>query len=412
LTAAKSPDRRAVEARLALIYGAIFLVFGVQSPFLPVWLSARGLGVAEIGLALAVPRVLQVFLVPALSRWADKRGGVVAMLALSCLTMTLLFAALAATTGLTATLIVLGLLFCAQSGVAPLIDVLAFAIFGPGGPAASGAFEGRGASAPRFDYGRMRMWGSAAFIAGDLIAGLFLTLTSLTAMTLLLAATAALAAAISFRAWPMDRLIHPSSHSGAASQGRAGSRLLPLVIGAAASIQASHALVQTFASVHWAQSGHSDAFIGVAWAIGVAAETLVFALFGRWVAGADRAAGMMILGGLAASARWAAMAFDPGDFVLALAQAGHGLSFAATHAGTMLLIAELAPAERRAEAQGWMTAAVSGLTAALTVAGGPLIVRFGERSYFVMAFFALAGTLLAASVAALRASERGRASSG
>jgi hypothetical protein len=48
LTAANSPDRRAVETRLALIYGATFLVFGVQSPFLPVWLSARGLGVAEI----------------------------------------------------------------------------------------------------------------------------------------------------------------------------------------------------------------------------------------------------------------------------------------------------------------------------------------------------------------------------
>ncbi len=87
------------------------------------------------------------------------------------------------------------------------------------------------------------------------------------------------------------------------------------------------------------------------------------------------------------------------------------MSFAATHTGAMLLIAELAPAERRAEAQGWMTAAISGLGAALTVAGGPLIVRFGERSYFVMAFFALAGTLLAASVSALRARERGRASS-
>jgi PPP family 3-phenylpropionic acid transporter len=411
LTAAKSPDRRAVEARLALIYGAIFLVFGVQSPFLPVWLSARGLGVAEIGLALAAPRALQVLLVPALSRWADKRGGVVAMLALSCLAMTLLFAALTAATGLTPTLILVGLLFCAQSGALPLIDVLAFAIFGPGGPAVSGAFEGRGASAPPFDYGRTRMWGSAAFIAGNLIAGLFLTLTSLTAATLLLAATAALATAVSLRARPLDRLIRPATRAKAAARKAARPRLLVLVIGAAASIQASHALVLSLASVHWADSGRSDAFIGLAWAIGVAAETLVFALFGRWVAGADRAAGMMILGGLAASARWAAMAFDPGDLALLLAQAGHGLSFAATHAGTMLLIAELAPADRRAAAQGWMTAAVSGLTAALTVAGGPLVVRFGEHAYFVMAFFALAGTLLAASVAALRASERGRASS-
>ena len=183
------------------------------------------------------------------------------------------------------------------------------------------------------------------------------------------------------------------------------------MIGAAALIQASHALMLTFASVHWAASGRSDAFIGAAWAIGVASETLVFALFGRWIAGADRAAAMMVVGGLAASVRWTAMAFDPGDLALALAQAGHGLSFAATHAGTMLLIAELAPAARRAEAQGWMTAAVSGLTAALIVAGGPLIVRFGERSYFVMASFALAGTLLAAGVWALRARRRGGASS-
>jgi PPP family 3-phenylpropionic acid transporter len=256
------------------------------------------------------------------------------------------------------------------------------------------------------------MWGSAAFIAGNLIAGVFLTLTSLTAMTLLLTAAAALATTVSLRAWPLDRLIRPSIRAEAAAPKGTRLRLLVLAIGAAASIQASHALAVSFASVHWAESGHSDAFIGLAWAIGVAAETLVFALFGRWVAGADRAASMMILGGLAASARWAAMAFDPNDFVLALAQAGHGLSFAATHAGTMLLIAEPAPADRRAEAQGWMTTAISGLGAALTVAGGPLIVRFGERSYFVMAFFALAGTLLAAGVSALRArGERGRASS-
>ena len=410
MTRPTPPDRRAIERRLALIYGAVFLVFGVQSPFLPVWLTERGLGVAQIGLVLAGPRILQVFVVPALSRWADKRGGIVAMLVLSCLSMTLLFAALAATTGLTPTLVVIGLLFFAQSGALPLIDVLAFAIFGPGGPAASGALGAPEPGAPPFDYGRLRKWGSAAFIAGNLLAGLFLTLTSLTAVTLLLTATAAFAAVVSLRAWPLDRLIHPSSRSAAAAEGGTGSRLLPLVIGAAALIQASHVLVLSFGSVHWAQEGHSDAFIGVAWAIGVAAETLVFAVFGRWIAGADRAAAMMILGGLAATARWGIMAFDPSDLVLALAQAGHGLSFAATHAGTMLLISDMAPASRRAQAQGWMTAAISGLGAVLIVASGPLVVRFGEHSYAVMAIFALAGTLLAMSVSALRARDRARAS--
>ena len=45
-------ERRAVENRLALLYGAIFLVFGVQTPFLPVWLSERGVSVDQIALAV------------------------------------------------------------------------------------------------------------------------------------------------------------------------------------------------------------------------------------------------------------------------------------------------------------------------------------------------------------------------
>ena len=115
---------------------------------------------------------------------------------------------------------------------------------------------------------------------------------------------------------------------------------------------------------------------------------------------------MMIVGGLAATIRWIAMAFDPGDIVLLIAQASHGLSFAATHAGTMLLISDMAPANRRGAAQGLVTAAISGLTAVLTVASGTLTVRFGERSYFVMAAFALLGALLGFAASTLRARER------
>lgn len=390
--------RRAIEIRLALIYGAVFVVFGVQAPFLPVWLSDRGFSVSQIALVLACPRILQVLLVPVLGRWADRHGGIVAMLLVSCVAMTFLFAALAAPAGPAPTLIAVGLLFVAQSGPMPLIDVLAFSIFAPGNPAVADD----DARAP-FDYGSLRKWGSAAYIGGNLLAGAFLTLTSLTAITLLLAVASAAATAVTLRALPLDRLTHPAHRQQSAVRHGASSRLWPIVIAAAAAIQASHAMVLGFASVHWAESGHSDAFIGVAWAIGVAVETLVFAVFGRWVAGPDRAVGLMIAGGLAATARWSIMAFDPNDAVLLVVQASHGLSFAATHAGTMLLIAEMAPVDRRARVQGWLTAAIAGLTAVLTVASGPLIVRFGEHSYFAMTIFALAGTLLAASVAALRA---------
>jgi len=386
--------------RLALLYGAIFLVFGVQQPFLPVWLGARGLPVNEIALILALPKVLQVLMVPPLSRLADRRGDVVTMLVASSIAMTVLFVALAAPAGPAITLIVVSLLFLAESGSFPLLDVLAFGIFASG-RAAPELTEGK-----PFDYGRIRKWGSLAFIAGNLAAGAFLTLTSLTAVTLMLAVASAAAAVVLFYAWPLDRLLQPAKGRAGQAEGRAGSRFLPLVIAAAACIQASHALAMSFAPVHWAETGHSDAFIGAAWAIGVAVETLVFALFGRWIAGADQAAGMLIVGGLAAAARWMVMACDPSDVVLLIVQASHGLSFAATHAGTMLLIADMAHADRRATAQGWATAAIAGLTAALTAASGPLIVRFGQHAYVGMAGFALVGALLAVSVSSLRARER------
>ena len=68
------------------------------------------------------------------------------MLVFSSLAMTLLFAALAAPARPSLTLFAVGLLFLAQSGAQPLIDVLVFAIFTPGGAPAWG---GRSASSSR-----------------------------------------------------------------------------------------------------------------------------------------------------------------------------------------------------------------------------------------------------------------------
>jgi MFS transporter, PPP family, 3-phenylpropionic acid transporter len=174
--------------------------------------------------------------------------------------------------------------------------------------------------------------------------------------------------------------------------------LLFLVIGAATLIQASHALLNTFGSLHWAREGHSDAFVGAFWALGVVSETTFFGLAGRWFAGSDRAVGLLALGGLTASLRWLAMASDPGTALLALAQLGHGFSFAATHMGSMYLIFELAPHAMRARAQGWLTAAIGGVSALVVSLAGPLYVGLGERAYFVMAGLAVAGVGLAAVV--------------
>jgi MFS transporter, PPP family, 3-phenylpropionic acid transporter len=395
LTAPSPLTGRAIEFRLALLYAATFLVLGVQSPFLPVWLGARGLDDQRIALVLAAPQFLRIVSTPLFARWADKRGDFVGVLAMSLVFMAMICVALIFVSSFAPIFIAVTLFFCAQGVAMPLNDALTFAVLRAQNQwrALAAADEG-GASRP-LEYGRIRKWGSAAFILGNVVAGLFLSLTSVSAIPYGLAAFALMSVGAAFYAAPLGALAHAptATESGASEARRLGP--LVLVIAAAALIQASHVLVNTFGSLHWGREGHSSIFIGAAWALGVVCETTFFAFVGRWVAGPDRAVGLLALGGVTALLRWLVMASDPGSVLLAVAQAGHGFSFAATHAGSMFLIFELAPNALRARAQGWLTAAIAGVSALLLTFSGPLYAGLGESAYLVMAGLAAAGVALA-----------------
>ncbi|MGH7091595.1 MAG: MFS transporter, partial [Stellaceae bacterium] len=147
-------------ARLSLFYAAYFLGSGVQLPFWPVWLAGRGLDAAEIGVLLALAQWVRVGASPALGVLADRLrdrrrfmvvlagalvGGYALCLPAYGFAMLLLPVLLVATTGAT---------------------LLALA------DAATLAEAARGVA----DYGRVRLWGTLAFIAaafagGRLIAG-------------------------------------------------------------------------------------------------------------------------------------------------------------------------------------------------------------------------------------------------
>ncbi len=60
--------------RLSAFYAAYFLLIGVQLPFFPLWLEAKGLDARQIGLILAAPALVRVAAVPLLTRIADRRG--------------------------------------------------------------------------------------------------------------------------------------------------------------------------------------------------------------------------------------------------------------------------------------------------------------------------------------------------
>src|SRR5262249_55123354 len=58
--------------RLAAFYAALFVALGVQLPFLPLWLAAKGLDAGAIGIALAVPLIRRVCAIPLATRGAGR----------------------------------------------------------------------------------------------------------------------------------------------------------------------------------------------------------------------------------------------------------------------------------------------------------------------------------------------------
>jgi PPP family 3-phenylpropionic acid transporter len=58
--------------RLAVFYAALFVALGVQVPFLPLWLAAKGLDATLIGIVLSLPMIVRVFAIPLATRGADR----------------------------------------------------------------------------------------------------------------------------------------------------------------------------------------------------------------------------------------------------------------------------------------------------------------------------------------------------
>ncbi len=154
------PTGKAFAWRLAVFYAALFTALGVQLPFLPVWLSARGLDAGEIGLVLAVPMIVRIIAIPLATRIADRHHAVRGTLAVAAAAAVAGYALAGLMTGVTAILAALVLAAFFYTPLMPLADAYAL----------------RGLAQRGRSYGPVRLWGSAAFIFGSFGAGLMLEL--------------------------------------------------------------------------------------------------------------------------------------------------------------------------------------------------------------------------------------------
>ena len=146
--------------KLGLFYAAYFFFGGVQLPFFPLWLEARGLDARMIGLVIAVPTLVRIVVTPIVTHQADRYGALKAMLVIGSIVGLLAMTVVGLVESAIAILVAFAL---AMAALAPMLSL-------------SDAYALTGLAARGRNYGPVRLWGSVAFIAGNVGAGVILGL--------------------------------------------------------------------------------------------------------------------------------------------------------------------------------------------------------------------------------------------
>ncbi len=376
LSTSEAPGR-GLNARLGLFFAVLFVLIGIQTPFFPVWLAARGLGPGEIGLVLAAPMVVRFFAVPVITRLADRHNALRGTLILMSWATLAGYAGIALSDGFVGIMLAVAFMAIWNAPTMALADAYALR-----------ALEGR-----RHDYGPVRLWGSAAFVAANLGAGYLLDLIDAGQLILLMIG-ACFVIALAGMTLPQLAVQHAPAQDAGSALGFLSQRAFVCVILAASLVQASHSLYYGFSAIAWSAAGFGGVSIGALWAIGVVAEIVLFAWSGRFPLRVGPVA-LLLIGAAGAVLRWTAMAFDPPDWSLPLLQLLHGLSFGATHLGTIGFLAAAAPARFGATVQGYFYVALSATLALGMSVSGLLYGAFGSGGYAAMALAAAAGGFVA-----------------
>ena len=362
--------------RLAIFYAALFAALGVQVPFLPLWLAAKGLDASTIGMVLSVPMLMRLLAIPLATRIADRHDALRAIIAIASALAMLGYGAMGLAQGALAVITAFALASIFYTPLMPLADAYAL----------------RGLGALGRAYGPVRLWGSAAFIVGSFAGGLVLDVVPARDLIWLVAAALVITASAGCTLSPLAPRETSTAKPLRSARDLLRDPALLAAMAAASLIQASHAIYYGFSTLDWAAAGLDGSAIGALWALGVVAEIVLFAMSGRLPVAPTT---LILFGAAGAAVRWGAMAFDPPAVLLAPLQCLHGLSFGATHLGALGFIARTAPAEASATAQGYLAVALGLAMAAAMGVSGVLYARWGSFAYVSMALLAAAGGMFA-----------------
>lgn len=378
--------RERLVLELSLLSATSFAMLGLHQPFFPIWLATRGLEPDQIGLVLSVPIFLRAFVGPWITGLADRYIAPRHLLAVVASLAGLGWLVLPLSPDFPVLLTLVTLTVLMMLAPIPLGDVITLDAL---------------RDHPKLVYGRLRVWGSVAFMLVTLLAGLVLSWLDVMVMPLLMAGFCCGTVCVAL--WMQTGMFIPARHLARTAEvedGGASSpsdvqipfRLYALLLGLGL-VGSSNAVLNGFGPVLWVQQGIISWQIGVLSACSVIVEIAVF-----WWLGGNReplrAYHYLLIGGCAAILRWVMMGLAPGVVMIGVLQTLHALSFALFHLGALGMVAAMAPIARRAHVQGLFSAANALMFALVTMFAGPWVQAWGVKAYFAMVPFAVAGLCL------------------
>jgi PPP family 3-phenylpropionic acid transporter len=378
--------RREFVLPVALFYGALFVVYGMYVPFMPVWLDWKGLTSGEISAVIAAPLFLRALVTPTVAVAADRSRQHRRYLILLGWAALAFVMVMPLSHGFWPILVFVVLLVICNSTSMPLIDTIAV----------------QGTRARGLDYGRLRLWGSLSFVAASFVGGIAISAFGggagvwLIAVGCVLTLAAAYALPASNRSNVLAIETAPPLWKAVEPRELLASREFQLFLIAAGFVQAAHATFFTFGTLLWQKQGLSGAWCGTLWAIGVFAEVLLFSFSGR-VATKFGAARLIAIGAVGSIVRWLALAAEPNLAVLVSLQLLHGVTYGASHIGAMHFVHDAVPQDNSASAQALYATVSAGVAMGVaTLIAGYVYAWGGALSYVAMA--AIAALSLAAAL--------------
>ncbi|EJT0554555.1 3-phenylpropionate MFS transporter [Vibrio vulnificus] len=351
-----------------------FFAYGVYLPFWSLWFKEQGVSSTDIGLlvgiGLATRCVANMVITPRIHK-AEHIMPALRWLSFAAL----IFVGFHFFTGgsfwLMALATVLFNLCCGP--VVPLSDALANYY----------------ARLKMLDYGRTRLWGSIAFIAGSTVVGYLVSLygTDMILYTALVGVFISLLLSMrSANVMPVTRSEHHSERPKLTQLLTDGPVVKFLLL--AALIQGSHAAYYSFSAIYWQQAGHSEEIIGYLWSLGVVSEVAVFALSKRLFAGWSLRA-LFVAASIGVMLRWGITASTTLLLGLVLVQLLHGVTFAMAHIAAIQYIQNSEEHKMVALQALYNALPLGAFIAAMTAFSGWGFEHWGANVFWVMAAMGL-----------------------